>query len=184
MKHKDITLEDIKTIEKEYLAKLLYDAIQKDVQLYKKVEGVILKNNPKSLYQQINKRINSISRGRKFIEYRKSFVVAKEISDIVDDIKNLMSDKKLALILLKKLILTDKKLFSRCDDSSGSVQDSYQDAQISWREYAPKYLDNSKLIEELKEILICDSYGMRTVVDESFPNDVLRELFDIVLDKY
>ena len=183
MKEKQITLQDIESIDQKTLAKILYEVIQFDDRLYKKVQSILMKNDTPALQKQLTKRISSISRGRKFIEYRHSFELAKDIEMIVDDIKELVEDKTVALQLLKKLILTDENVFARCDDSSGSVQCSYSYAQELYREYA-SYLDEKRLLKDLKELLIHEGYGMRDILDESTPKDVLQSLYDITLQTY
>ena len=184
MENKIITLQDIESIDPKVVAKILHEAIQFDDRLYQKVQSTLMKNDTSALQKQLTKRINSISRGRKFIEYRHSFELAKDIEMIVDDIRELVEDKKAALKLLKKLILTDENVFVRCDDSSGSVQMSYGYAQELYREYAPKYLDEKTLLKDLQELLILDGYGMREILDESTPQDVLTTIYDTILEKY
>jgi len=184
MKGQSITFQHIESIDKKALAKILYEAIQFDDGLYKKVQSTLMKNDMPALQKQLTKRISSISRGRKFIEYRHSFELAKNIEMIVDDIKELVEDKAVALQLLKKLILTDENIFARCDDSSGSVQVSYSYAQDLYREYAPKYLDEKKLLKDLQELLILDGYGMRDILDESAPQNVLIALYNTTLQTY
>ncbi len=183
MKAKSITLQDIESIEQKTLAKILYEAIQFDERLYKKVQSTLMKNDTPALQKQLTKRISSISRGKKFIEYRHSFELAKDIEMIVDDIKELVEDKAVALQLLKKLILTDENVFARCDDSSGSVQCSYSYAQELYKEYA-SCLDEKKLLKDLKELLTLDGYGMRDILDELTPKDVLQSLYDMTLHTY
>jgi len=172
MKDKLVTLQDIESIDQKIIAKILYEAIQFDDRLYKKVQSRLMKNNTATLQKQLTKRINSISRGRKFIEYRYSFELAKDIDLIVDDIKELVEDKRVALKFLKKLILTDENVFARCDDSSGSVQCSYSYAQDLYKEYAPEYLDEKTLLKEIKELLIHEGYRVRDILYEQ-----LREMF-------
>ena len=183
MKNKLITLHNIESVDKKVLAKILHEAIQFDDRLYKKVQSTLIKNDTQALQKQLTQRINSISRGRKFIEYRHSFELAKDIDKIVDDIKELVEDKTVALQLLKKLILTDENVFARCDDSSGSVQCSYNYAQDLYKEYAP-CLDEKKLLKNLQELLILDGYGMRDILDETTPKNVLQSLYDMTLQTY
>jgi hypothetical protein len=184
MENKIITLQDIESIDPKVAAKILHKAIQFDDRLYQKVQSTLMKNDTPALQKQLIKRISSISRGRKFIEYHHSFELAKDIEIIVDDIRELVEDKKAALKLLKKLILTDENVFARCDDSSGSVQMSYGYAQELYREYAPKYLDEKTLLKDLQELLILDGYGMRKILDESTPQNILTTLYDMILEKY
>ena len=76
--------------------------------VYKKIEKLLLSQNPKELYKSIMKDIRSIKRGRKFISYGDSFNFSKRVQGIVEDIASLVSDDKSAAKLLKELILTDR----------------------------------------------------------------------------
>jgi len=184
MNKSTITLKDIESIDEKTVAKILYDAIQHDDKLYQKVQTVLLQKDTKALYQQISKKINSIARGKKFIDYRHSFGLSIDIITIVDDIKEFVQDKTVALALLKKLILTDEKVYARCDDSSGSVQNSYLAAQELYKEYIPNYQDKKALLKDVQELLILKGYGMRDILSDAIAKDILKSLYNTTLKDY
>ena len=175
---KEITLEDIKSINFDDLAKMLCELITTDEILHEKIEKLLLLGDPSKLYKNILKSITAIKRGRKFIHYSESFQFSKKIAMIVQDIDMLVQDNKSASKLLKELILTDSKVYLRCDDSSGTVQVSYAMAKDAWKERAAKSLKNDELLQDLEDLLICDGFGMRDIFSVEFPKDVLHELYD------
>jgi hypothetical protein len=121
---KELTLEDINSIDHKELAKMLYSLMLTNDFLYKKLEKLFLASDGKELYKSITKDINSIKRGRKFIDYGESFDFSKKVATIVEDIDNLVKDDKSAVKLLKELILTDSEVYLRSDDSAGAIQNS------------------------------------------------------------
>ncbi len=181
---KELTLEDINSINHQQLVKMLYSLIATDDTLYKKIEKLFLAIDGKELYKSITKDINSIKRGRKFIHYGESFDFSRKIALIVEDIENLVKDDKSAVKLLKELILTDSKVYLRSDDSAGAIQNSYALARNSWKEKVVTFLDDKTLLKDLEDMLICDGFGARDIFSSEFPDVVLRELYDRVRSRF
>lgn len=179
-----ISLEDIKSIDHHILADMVYELLDRDPLIHQKIESLLLAGKPSQLHQNIAKRIASIQRGRRFIEYRYSFDFAEDINAIIEDIERFVVDKKEALKLLKKLILTDEKVYERCDDSGGFIQNSYAYAQELWRMSAAKNLSDVVLLKELDSLLVLEGYGMRDILCEDMSPSVLTKLYDQTLQKY
>lgn len=175
---KQITLEDIKSIEHDKLADLLYGLIDTDNLLYEKIENILVADNPVELHKNIKKNIASIKRGRRFIDYRESFEFAEQVAAIAEDIDMLVADRKSAAKLLKELILTDSKVYLRSDDGAGYIQTSYHMAEEAWRENAVEGLGQKELLKDLEELLICDGFGLRSIFSEVLPKEVLQELYN------
>lgn len=175
---KQITLEDIKSIDHNKLADLLYGLIDTDNLLYEKIENMLVADNPVELHKNIKKNIASIKRGRRFIDYRESFEFAEKVASIAEDIDMLVADKKSASKLLKELILTDSKVYLRSDDSAGYIQTSYHMAEDAWCENAVGSLSQKELLKDLEDLLICDGFGLRSIFSEALPQQVLQELYD------
>lgn len=135
--------------------------------VYKKMEKLLLSQNPKELYKSIMKDISSIKRGRKFISYGDSFNFSKRVQGIVEDIASLVSDDQTASKLLKELILTNSKVYLRSDDSAGAIQLSYALAEDDWK-VRTLGVDDSVLLVDLEEMLLCDGFGMRDIFSEQF----------------
>jgi len=177
MAKRKITLEDIEALDSKKLAKLLYDMLDENRELYGKLDKLILSNNPKELTKAIKKDIGSIRRGSKFIDYYNSFDFSKKIQNIVDDIVLMVEDKKVASKLFKELILTDSKVYLRSDDSSGAIQASYRQALKEWFDCI-EFISENELYNDMKEMLVCEGFGTRDIFSEAIPKAVLIKLYD------
>jgi len=180
---KTLTLKEIQSIHHDSLAKILLSMANSDDVVYKKMEKLLLSQNPKELYKSIMKDISSIKRGRKFISYGDSFNFSKRVQGIVEDIASLVSDDQTASKLLKELILTDSKVYLRSDDSAGAIQLSYALAEDDWK-VRTLGVDDSVLLVDLEEMLLCDGFGMRDIFSEQFSESVYKVLYDKVMLSY
>lgn len=75
------------------------------------------------------------------------------------------------------MILTDSKVYLRTDDSSGVIQVSYANAMEGWLKSKASLNDN-EIYTDIKEMLFCDGFGLRSILDESIPSVVLERLYD------
>jgi len=174
---KTITLEEIENLNHKVLSTMRYDVAQKNKEVHDKLEKLLLNANPKELVKAIKKDIASIKRGSKFIEYRMSFEFSQKIQSIVDDIGSMVEDKKVASKLYKELILTDLKVYMRTDDSSGVIQCSYAAAMDGWFNCIA-FLNDDELYTDIKEMLFCDGFGLRNILNETIPKSLLMRLYD------
>ena len=181
MKNK-ITLENIKSIPHDTLVELVYAQVDNDNTLYKKVEKMLLSNDPKALIKSIKKDITSIRRGRKFIGYYEAFDFADKIENIVDDILLMVEDDKVASELFKELILTDSKVYLRSDDSSGAIQMSYAKAEEGWHGCLDA-LNDDEIFDDIMEMLVCEGFGVREVFSDKVPQAVLQKIYDKFYEK-
>jgi hypothetical protein len=172
-----IELEEIRTLSHETLSVMLYTMSQKDQEIHAKLEKLLLSANPKELIKAIKKDIASIKRARKFIEYHRSFEFSQKIQSIVDDISSMVEDKKVASKLYKELILTDSKVYLRIDDSSGVIQGSYAAAMDGWFNCIA-FLNDEEIYADIKEMLFCEGFGLRNILNETIPKRVLIRLYD------
>lgn len=177
MPKKIIKLEEIRTLSHETLSVMLYTMSQKDQEIHAKLEKMLLSANPKELVKMIKKDIASIKRGRKFIEYHMSFEFSQKIQSIIDDISSMVEDKKVASKLYKELILTDSKVYLRIDDSSGIIQGSYAAAMDGWFN-CMELLNDEEIYVDIKEMLFCEGFGLRNILNETIPKRVLIRLYD------
>ncbi len=98
-----------------------------------RIESLLLQDNPKELAKLIKKRIQSLKRGSRHIDYRESFAFSLLIEAIVADITPLVEvAPKIACEVLNKFVETHSKVFERCDDSSGVVGECYREASALW----------------------------------------------------
>jgi len=177
MAKRKITVEEIEALDSKKVASLLYDILDGNKELYSKLDKLILSTNPKALVKAIKKDIASIKRGSKFLDYYHAFEFSKKIQNIVDDISSMVEDKQVASKLFKELILTDSKVYLRSDDSSGVIQTSYRHALLGWFRCV-EFISEDELYIDIKEMLICEGFGIRDVFSEKIPRTVLTKLYD------
>lgn len=131
--------------------------------LNQQVETLLLRNDPTAYARAINKRIQSVKRGRKFIDYYASYSFARVLESIIHDIESglLQSSPKLAFGLVDKFLDTAGKVLDRCDDSNGDISAVYHDATLLWLTSASRW-DNSKenWMERVYQMNQQDDYGV------------------------
>jgi len=147
-------------------------------ELNAQIETLLLYNDPTALAKAILKRIQSISRGRKFIDYRMSFDFARNLDSILADIKNGLLDRspKQAFDLVTKFLSTSNKVFERSDDSSGDIGSVYREAVLMWLTAANAWKESSATgakvnwLERVYELTCDNDYA---VYDALLPNSAI-----------
>jgi len=183
---KQIILEEIKALEHNTLCDVLYGMIDTNHELYDKLEKMILSSDTHAFIKQMKKEIKSLERRRKFIEYKKSFALSKEIWAMVENIETFLlhqGEDIVASELLKMLMLTDTSIYERTDDSAGAVGDAYRYAEETWVE-SIAYLNSDSLYNEVMNLLLTDEYGCRDILSETLPKEVLERVFDTYYDTF
>lgn len=101
-------------------------------ELSDKIEALVLFNDPAALAKALGKRIQSLRRGRRFIDYRASFDFSRELDALLADIESglLALSPKHAFELVDRFLATAESVLNRVDDSSGSVGQVYRDAPL------------------------------------------------------
>lgn len=133
-----MTIDDIKqkieALDADLVKDFLFNLYQQYPELNTQIETLVLRNDPAALSTAISKRIASISRGRKFIDYQMNFAFASDLDSIVADIEDglLESSPKHAFDLISKFLATANKVFDRADDSSGDIGCVYWQAVSVW----------------------------------------------------
>ncbi len=114
-------------------------------ELNAQIETLVLYNDPTALAKAILKRIQSISRGRRFIDYRMSFDFSRGLESILADIDSGLLDRspKQAFNLVTKFLATSNKVFERSDDSSGDIGSVYRGAVLLWLTAANAWKESS-----------------------------------------
>lgn len=144
-------------------------------ELNTQIETLILMNDPSAYSKAILKRIQSISRGRKFIDYRTSGLFARDLDSILLDIESGLLDAspKQAFDLLTKFLSTANKVFERSDDSSGDIGGVYRSAVLMWLAAAKVWKDTTpagKKVNWLERVYELYSDNDYAVYDTLLPN--------------
>ena len=134
------------------------------------IETLVLFSDPPALKKAIAKRITSLKRGRRFIDYRASTDFARDLESILRDIENglLGAEPKLAFELVDKFLATADSVLNRVDDSSGEIGGVYRDAVLLWLTAAKAWGDTkTDWQERVYQLYEDNDYG---VLDPLLPN--------------
>ncbi len=147
-------------------------------ELHDRIEALVLYNDPAALAKSILKRIQSVSRGRKFIDYQMSFSFARDLELIVADIESglLDSSPKHALDLMTKFLATSNKVFERVDDSSGDIGGVYRESVLLWLTAAKAWKDATAAgakVNWLERVYQLNSENDYGVYDPLLPNSAI-----------
>jgi len=170
--------QKLQCLDVELVNDFVLDLYLQYPELKAQIETLVLFNDPAALAKAILKRIQSISRGRKFIDYRLSASFARDLDAIVTDIERglLEHSAKHAFDLMTKFLVTSNKVFERVDDSSGSIGDVYRDAVLLWLTTAKAYKDATPAgakvnwLERVNQLYRENDYG---VYDGLLPNSAI-----------
>jgi len=135
-----------------------------------KIEALMLHNNPVALARALGKQIQSLHRGRKFIDYRASFSFSRELEALLADIESglLATSPKHAFDLVDRFLVTAESVLNRVDDSGGSVGEVYRQAVLLWLSAAREWQDtNVDWLERVYQLYQQNNYG---VLDPLLPN--------------
>jgi len=139
-------------------------------ELSDKIEALVLSDDPAALAKALGKRVQSLSRGSKFIDRRASLDFSRELEGLLADIASglLASSPKHAFDLIDKFLKTADSVINRVDDSNGSVGQVYRDTVILWLTAAKAWQGaNIDWLERVYELEQQNDYG---VLDPLLPN--------------
>lgn len=152
------------------LQDFILDLYVKYPELSNNIETLVLFNDSAALKKAIAKRIQSVKRGSKFIDYYASHEFAHNLESIVDDIENglLVAAPKDAFELIDKFLATADSVMNRVDDSSGEIGGVYSEIVILWLKSAKLWGDTkTDWLERVYQLNQNNDYG---VIDSLLPN--------------
>lgn len=117
--------EKLADIDADTLRNFIFDLYLRYPELSDKIEALTLANDPVALPKILGKRIASLRRGRRFIDYRASFDFARELEAALADIESGLLERspEHAFNLVDKFLATAEPVLNRVDDSGGAVGD-------------------------------------------------------------
>jgi chemotaxis protein histidine kinase CheA len=172
-------------LDSAVLQNFVLDLYQRFPELSDAIETLVLFNDPLALKKAIAKRIQSLKRGRKFIDWRASAEFARNLDSIVTDIESglLYASPKHAFELMDKFLATADTVMNRVDDSSGEIGGIYSSAVLLWLTAAKAWADPK--IDWLERVYQLDQSNDYGVLDPVLPNshillgqDQLKQLAD------
>jgi len=137
--------------------------------------------SPKENIQRFKKKLSSLKRSKRFIDWRESSGFAHELEILLHDLKAGITDPITGVELIAAFYKTDDSVFGRCDDSSGYVGDVFRyDAKELFVEYASRCSDKKKIAEIILKLNRIDDYGVRDALincaGECLPESVIRTM--------
>ena len=134
-KRKLITVEKLAKLGLERLAELVVDHADEDPALRKKLRLALAANTgPTALTTEVDRRIRSLDRGRSFLDLKQSRALAGEL----DDLRSAITDR-LATVSpleaadrLQRLVACAPALMSREEESSGYIEEAFENVVDSW----------------------------------------------------
>ena len=178
-------------LPKNSLVKFIASLYGQDNNLDKRIDTLVLQDDPKALHKALKKRVQSLKRSSRYIPYGESFEFSKQLDALLEDIQSLLLplSASLAFDLADRFLLSADKTFERVDDSAGIVGDSYRQGVDIWLLAAQEWQENAtshdkkcseNWLERIVTLFAQNDYG---VYDTLLPNsrhllsgDELRQL--------
>lgn len=131
--------------------------------------------------QRFKTKLAAIKRSQRFIRWGEAAGFARELQDLLQDLKIGVSDPKQGAELVAAFYETDKGTLGNCDDSNGHVGDVYRfDAKELFVGYARRCPDKEWLVNLVLKLNRDDDYGVRdTLINgaaEYLPEPHIRAL--------
>lgn len=128
--------------------------------------------------------VSKLKRSRRFVRWGESAAFARELGDLLQDLKAGVDDPRAGAELVAAFYETDTATLGRCDDSSGHVGDVYRhDARILFVDYASQCGDKEWLAGVVLGLYRHDDYGVRdTLIDcaaEYLPEPIIRTMISL-----
>jgi hypothetical protein len=166
----DTLKEKLADIDADTLRNFIFDLYLRYPELSDKIEALTLANDPVALSRVLRKRIASLKRGRRFIDYRASFDFAREQEAALADIESGLLERspEHAFDLVDRFLATAESVLNRVDDSGGAVGEVYRQAVLLWLTAAKGWRDaNVDWLERIYQLNQQNDYG---VLDPLLPN--------------
>lgn len=165
-----ILKEKLADIDADSLRDFILDLYHRYPELSEQIEALALANDPLALSRVLGKRIASLKRGRRFIDYRASFDFARELEAVLADIESGLLERspEHAFDLVDRFLATAESVLNRVDDSGGAVGEVYRQAVLLWLTAAKGWRKaNVDWLERIYQLYQKNDYG---VLDPLLPN--------------
>jgi len=112
---------------------------------------------------ELARQIAALRRSRKFVGYRESFTLARELRELLTTLRErILPDLPArAFELADAFIRADSRVFERLDDSAGIVGDAFRDACLLWLDAAAQSRKDEDWVERIHALTADNDYGVR-----------------------
>jgi hypothetical protein len=110
-------------------------------------------------------KLSALQQGRPFIDWRQSADFARELENLLEDLRAGVTDPRTGTELVATFYRADSTILANCDDSSGQVGDLFRyDARDLFVAYALRCAEKEWLGDLVFNVIQCDDYGVRDVL--------------------
>lgn len=139
--------------------------------------------SPKENVERFKAKLAALKRRTRFIGWSESAAYARELSDLLENLRAGVEDPKLGTELVAAFFQADRAIFEQCDDSNGSIGQVFRhDATNLFVHYAARCADEAWLCRLVQKVSAKDDYGVRDTLvksaSEFLPESNLRSLAD------
>lgn len=164
----------------------LADALLDMAKHNEQIDGIINRMiaTPKENVSQYKKKLSGLKRSTKSIDWRQSSGFADKLSLILEDLQASSPDPCTGVELLAAFFETDDSVFSRCDDSNGSIGEVYRfEAKELFVHYATSCADKEKIVILLLRLCRKNDYGVRSSLMDSTSLFLDEPMIRIMIEK-
>lgn len=110
-------------------------------------------------------KLSALQLERPFIDWRQSSEFARELENLLEDLRAGVTDPRTGTELVAAFYQADSAILATCDDSSGQIGDLFRyDARHLFVAYAARCADKQWLGDLVFKVIQCDDYGVRDVL--------------------
>jgi hypothetical protein len=145
-------------------APLLADALLELAEHTAAAERLVerLTASPIAAVTKIKKRLAALKRGTRFIDWRGSRNFARELEELLRDLRAGVHDPATGLSLVAAFYECDSAILGRCDDSDGTVGDVFRhDARELFMHYAAESDDKEAVMALILKLAFTDDNSLR-----------------------
>ncbi len=138
--------------------------------LGERIETLAERSEPAAVAASLAGRLKRLRGRRRFISYRESGGVARELDAWLDDVEAqlLPADPAAAWKLVDRFIRADEQILAVADDSDGSIGDTFRRACGLWQRAAAALPAAPAWVERIRALHAGNDYGTRdAILDEA-----------------
>ncbi len=174
-------------LDKDVLVKALIEASFRD-----DVTSSVIERLTSDRHENVSRfrsQLKDISNQREYITWKYTHRYAREVEDLLEDVREGCSTSKEGLELLKLFFESDGPIIECCDDSSGEIGNVFRyNATELFEEYAKQCEDKEYLSNLLFDLILNNGYGLRDGltenIDSFLPESHIRSLVEKLWKRY
>ena len=120
---------------------------------------------PQDNIYRFRAKLSALQLERPFIDWRQSSEFARELENLLEDLRAGVTDPRTGTELVAAFYQADSAILAHCDDSSGQIGDLFRyDAKDLFVAYAARCAEKPWLGDLVFKVIQCDDYGVRDVL--------------------